>query len=173
MTLISSLFKYLNVIINLVISMKKMVLIDGNNLMFRSYFATAYTGNLMKNSKGLVTNALYGFANMVNKVIKEENPSYILVAFDKGKSFRREEYKDYKAGRNETPDDLRTQMPIAREMLDAMGIKYFETDNYEADDIVGTVSKWCEVDPEWDALLVTSDHDYLQLIGDGVDIKLL
>ena len=152
---------------------KKIVLIDGNNLMFRAYFATAYTGNLMKNSKGLYTNALYGFTNMINKIINEENPEYLFVAFDKGKSFRHEEYKDYKAGRNKTPDELKMQLPYARDLLDKMGIKWFEVDNYEADDIVGTICKWADEDEGWDALLVTSDHDYLQLISDEVSIKLL
>ena len=141
--------------------------------MFRAYFATAYTGNLMKNSKGLVTNALYGFTNMINKIINEEKPEYMLVAFDKGKSFRHEEYKDYKAGRNKTPDELKIQLPYARDLLDKMGIKWFEIDNYEADDIVGTVCRWADEDADWDALLVTSDHDYLQLISDEVSIKLL
>ena len=152
---------------------KKIVLIDGNNLMFRAYFATAYTGNLMKNSKGLFTNALYGFTNMINKIINEEKPEYLFVAFDKGKSFRHEEYKDYKAGRNKTPDELKMQLPYARDLLDKMGIKWFEVDNYEADDIVGTVCRWADEDDGWDALLVTSDHDYLQLISDEVSIKLL
>ena len=152
---------------------KKIVLIDGNNLMFRAYFATAYTGKLMKNSKGLYTNALYGFTNMINKIINEEKPEYLFVAFDKGKSFRHEEYKEYKAGRNKTPDELKMQLPYARDLLDKMGIKWFEVDNYEADDIVGTICKWADEDENWDALLVTSDHDYLQLISDEVSIKLL
>ena len=68
--------------------MQKIVLIDGNNLLFRSYYATAYNGNFMKNSKGFPTNALFGFINMINKIVTEENPTYILVAFDKGKTFR-------------------------------------------------------------------------------------
>ena len=108
--------------------MKKIVLIDGNNLMFRSYYATAYAGNLMKNSKGFITNALYGFTNMMNKIIHEEEFSYILVAFDKGKTFRHDTYSLYKAGRIETPADLKNQFPKAKEMLDAMGIKWYETD---------------------------------------------
>ena len=153
--------------------MKKIVLIDGNNLMFRSYYATAYTGNLMKNSKGLVTNALYGFANMINKIIEEENPEYMCVAFDVGKSFRHREYIDYKAGRNATPEELKKQLPIARDMLDKMGIFNINVLDYEADDIIGTLSKWADMDPEWDALLITSDHDYLQLITDVVNVKLL
>jgi DNA polymerase-1 len=153
--------------------MNKIVLVDGNNLMFRSYFATAYTGNLMKNSKGQVTNALYGFANMINKILKEEEPSYMAVAFDIGKTFRHEVYKDYKAGRQKTPEELKSQMPIAKEMLTAMGIKYLELDGYEADDIIGTLSERANQDPEWDALLVTSDHDYLQLITDVTTVKML
>ena len=78
--------------------MKKVILIDGNNILFRSYFATAYKGTILRNSKGFPTNALYGFINMINKIIKEENPSYIMVAFDKGKTFRHEKYKDYMCG---------------------------------------------------------------------------
>ena len=153
--------------------MKRIVLIDGNNLMFRSYYATAYTGNLMKNSKGLVTNALFGFTNMINKIIEEEKPEYIAVAFDIGKSFRHEEYKEYKAGRSATPDELKVQMPIAKTLLEHMGILHLSVEGYEADDIVGTLCKRANEDPEWDALLVTSDHDYLQLITDQVEVKLL
>ena len=153
-------------------SMKKIVLIDGNNLMFRSYYATAYAGNLMKNSKGFVTNALYGFANMMNKIIHEEEFSYILVAFDKGKTFRHDTYSQYKAGRIETPADLKNQFPKAKEMLDAMGIKWYETDGYEADDIIGTLSK-IATDNGYETLIVSSDRDLLQLINDKVTVKLL
>ena len=152
--------------------MKKIVLIDGNNLMFRSYYATAYAGNLMKNSKGFVTNALYGFANMMNKIIHEEEFSYILVAFDKGKTFRHDTYSLYKAGRIETPADLKNQFPKAKEMLDAMGIKWYETDGYEADDIIGTLSK-IATDNGYETLIVSSDRDLLQLINDKVTVKLL
>lgn len=153
-------------------SMKKIVLIDGNNLMFRSYYATAYAGNLMKNSKGFVTNALYGFTNMMNKIIHEEEFSYILVAFDKGKTFRHDTYSQYKAGRIETPADLKNQFPKAKEMLDAMGIKWYETDGYEADDIIGTLSK-IATDNDYETLIVSSDRDLLQLINDKVTVKLL
>ena len=152
--------------------MKKIVLIDGNNLMFRSYYATAYAGNLMKNSKGFITNALYGFTNMMNKIIHEEEFSYILVAFDKGKTFRHDTYSLYKAGRIETPADLKNQFPKAKEMLDAMGIKWYETDGFEADDIIGTVSKMA-TDNDYETLIVSSDRDLLQLINDKVTVKLL
>ena len=153
-------------------SMKKIVLIDGNNLMFRSYYATAYAGNLMKNSKNFPTNALYGFVNMMNKIIHEEEFSYILVAFDKGKTFRHDTYSLYKAGRIETPADLKNQFPKAKEMLDAMGIKWYETDGYEADDIIGTLSK-IATDNDYETLIVSSDRDLLQLINDKVTVKLL
>ena len=152
---------------------KRIVLIDGNNLMFRSYYATAYTGNLMKNSKGQTTNALYGFVNMINKIIDEEKPEYICVAFDVGKSFRHREYADYKAGRNATPEELKSQLVIVRELLDKMGIFNINVLDYEADDIIGTLCKRADEDEEWDALLVTSDHDYLQLITDVCNVKLL
>jgi len=153
--------------------MKKVILVDGNNFLFRSYFATAYSGNLMKNSKGEATNALYGFVNMLNKIIAEENPSYMAVAFDIGKNFRHAKYENYKAGRSETPKDLLEQMPKARQVLDAMGIKHYEVENYEADDIIGTLSKMALIDPEFDATIVSSDKDLLQLINKEVDVKLL
>ena len=153
--------------------MKKIILIDGNNLMFRSYYATAYSGNFMRNSKGFPTNALLGFNNMVNKIINEENPTYVLVAFDMGKTFRHEEYADYKGGRVETPDELKTQFPVAKKLLTAMGIKYYEIPGYEADDIIGTFSKFCDDDPDFIGTIVSSDKDLLQLISQDVDIKLL
>ncbi|MGN1337751.1 MAG: DNA polymerase I [Candidatus Coprovivens sp.] len=153
--------------------MKKIVLVDGNNLMFRSYYATAYTGNVMKNSKGFPTNALYGFVGMMNKIVSEEKPEYIAVAFDIGKNFRRQKYDTYKAGRQATPDELKLQMPIARDILKAMGIPYFELEPYEADDIIGTFARMCDENPEFDGTIVSSDKDLLQLISPVVDVKLL
>ena len=153
--------------------MKKIILVDGNNLLFRSYYATAYTGNMMKNSKGFPTNGLYGFINMMNRIIKEEEPQYILVAFDKGKTFRHDKYEVYKAGRQAMPDELKLQFPVAKELLGAMGIKYFEIDNYEADDIIGTMSKIVDEEDEFIATIVSSDKDLLQLISDEVTVKLL
>ena len=153
--------------------MNKIILVDGNNLLFRSFFATAYQGVIMKNSKGFPTNALYGFINMMNKIIQEESPSYIMVAFDKGKTFRHDKYEEYKAGRSEMPDELRLQFPKAKEILDAMGIKHFEIDNYEADDIIGTLSLEVEHRDDFVATIVSSDKDLLQLISDKVDVKLL
>ena len=153
--------------------MKKIILVDGNNLIFRSYYATAYTGNVMRNSKNFPTNALYGFILMMNKIILEEKPQYIAVAFDIGKNFRREKYPTYKDGRAKTPDELKMQMPIAREILTAMGIKYFELEPYEADDIIGTLAKEAERNEDFDATIISSDKDLLQLISKQVDVKLL
>ena len=153
--------------------MKKIVLVDGNNLVFRSYYATAYSGVIMRNSKGFPTNALYGFINMMNKIIRDEKPEYIMVAFDKGKTFRHEAYTEYKAGRSDTPDELKQQFPVAKEVLNAMGIKYHEMDYYEADDIIGTLSSMAHVDPEFDCEIVSSDKDLLQLIEDDVVVRVL
>ena len=153
--------------------MNKIVLVDGNNLLFRSYYATAYNGNFMKNSKGFPTNALFGFTNMIHKIITEENPQYMIVAFDKGKTFRHEKYKDYKGGRMATPDELKMQFPKAKELLTAMGIKYYEIDNYEADDILGTFARYCDEEPNFIGTIISSDKDLLQLISNDVDIKLL
>ena len=154
-------------------SMKKILLVDGNNLVFRSYYATAYSGVIMRNSKGFPTNALYGFINMMNRIIREEKPDYILVAFDKGKTFRHEEYTEYKAGRSDTPDELKQQFPVAKEVLKAMGIKYHEMDYYEADDIIGTLSHLAHIDPDFDCEIISSDKDLLQLIEDDVVVRVL
>lgn len=152
---------------------KRAILVDGNNLLFRSYYATAYTGNLMKNSKGIPTNALFGFINMINKIINEENPEYMMIAFDKGHNFRKDLYENYKDGRIETPQDLKVQFPIAKELCTLLGIKYIELDNYEADDIIGTFAKMADEDKNYNATIISSDRDLLQLISDEVDVKLL
>lgn len=152
--------------------MNKIILVDGNNLLFRSYYATAYNGNFMKNSKGFPTNALFGFTNMMNKIIEEEKPNYIMVAFDKGKTFRHEKYDFYKDGRIETPNELKQQFPIAKNLLNAMGIKYLEIDNYEADDIIGTFAEYCDKN-KFIGTIISSDKDLLQLISNDIDIKLL
>ena len=153
--------------------MNKIILVDGNNLLFRSFYATAYQGVIMKNSKGFPTNALYGFINMMHKIVEDEAPSYIMVAFDKGKTFRHDKYDEYKAGRSEMPDELRLQFPKAKEVLDALGIMHFEIDNYEADDIIGTLALEVEKRDDFIATIVSSDKDLLQLVSDKVVMKLL
>ena len=152
---------------------KRAILVDGNNLLFRSYYATAYTGNLMKNSDGFPTNALFGFVNMINKIINEEKPEYMMIAFDKGHNFRQDMYDNYKDGRIETPSDLKIQFPVAKELCTLMGIKYIEVDNYEADDIIGTFARMADEDKNYNATIISSDKDLLQLISDEVNVKLL
>ena len=153
--------------------MKKVVLVDGNNLLFRSYYATAYSGNFMRNADGFPTNGLYGFVNMLNKIINEENPEYMVVAFDIGKTFRHEKYSEYKGGRDDTPNDLKVQFPYAKKILSAMGIMYLEKEGYEADDIIGTIAKEVDINDYFVGLIVSSDKDLLQLISNDVEVKLL
>lgn len=127
----------------------------------------------MTNKEGFPTNALYGFVNMMNKIISEEKPEYIAVAFDIGKTFRHEKYDYYKGKRDETPDDLKKQFPVAKKILSAMGIKYFELTGYEADDIIGTFSKKITELEEFVGIIISSDKDLLQLITDDIEVKLL
>ena len=153
--------------------MEKIILVDGNNLLFRSYYATAYNGNFMKNSKNFPTNALFGFTNMINKILTEEKPTYMIVAFDRGKTFRHDKYETYKALRIEMPNELKMQFPIAKEILHAMGIMHYDIDNYEADDILGTFAKYCDDEERFIGTIISSDKDLLQLISSDIDIKLL
>ena len=153
--------------------MKKAILVDGNNLLFRSYYATAYSGGFMQNSKGFPTNAIYGFISMLNKIVEEENPEYMAVAFDIGKNFRHEMYTDYKAGRTKMPDELRLQFPVAKKIVEAMGYVVLEKEGYEADDIIGTLVKMAVQDQDFNATIVSSDKDLLQLINFETDVKLL
>lgn len=153
--------------------MKKVILIDGNNLVFRSYYATAYRGSILRNSKGFPTNALFGFINMLNKIINEENPEYMMIAFDKGKTFRHKKYEGYKDGRKEIPQELKDQLPVAKGIAKAMGISCFEIDNYEADDIIGTFANEVDNQNDYYSVIISSDKDLLQLITDKNEVKLL
>ena len=153
--------------------MKKIILIDGHNFMFRSFYGTFYSGSIMRNEEGFPTNALYGFVKMLNKIIEEEKPEYMLVAFDKGENFRKKKYSFYKEGRTETPKELLEQFPYAKKILDGMGIKYLEFEPYEADDIIGSIVKMAEADPDFDTTIISSDMDLLQLINFETDVKLL
>ena len=151
--------------------MKKVILVDGNSLMFRSYYATAYTGNLMKTKDGLYTNALFGFVNMISKLINEDI-KYAFVAFDAGKqTFRHKEYEDYKGGRKPLPDELREQIPIIKEYLDLINVKRMESLDYEADDLIATVATKFR-DSFDEILVITGDRDLLQLVDDKVSVGL-
>ena len=108
---------------------KTLVVVDGNSLMFRAYYATSYTGNLMQTSTGIYTNALFGFINMFNKLLEVTKPDYIMVAFDKGKkTFRHLAYDDYKGTRKHMPEELAMQIDLIKEYLDIMQIKRLELD---------------------------------------------
>ena len=121
-------------------NMNKVIIIDGNSLMFRAYYATAYTGNLMQNKNGLYTNAVFGFCNMISKVV-DDSVDKVFVAFDAGKqTFRHKEYDDYKGGRKPMPEEFKVQIPYIKKFLDVMNIMHYETLDYEADDLVGTVA---------------------------------
>ena len=150
----------------------KVILIDGNSLMFRSYYATAYTGNLMKNSNGLFTNAIFGFCNMLTK-LKEEDHDYIFVAFDAGKhTFRHQAYKDYKGGRKAMPEEFKVQIPYIKKYLDILNIKHVEMDEFEADDLIASVSRLSEEANLDEIKVVSGDKDLLQLVRNNVHVTL-
>lgn len=147
---------------------KKLVLIDGNSIIYRAFFALP----LLNNDKGVYTNAVYGFSTMLFRILEEEQPSHMLVAFDAGKTtFRHKTYKDYKGGRQKTPPELSEQFPLVRELLDAFHISHYELDQYEADDIIGTLAQKGK-EKEWDVTVISGDKDLLQLVSDKVTVNL-
>ena len=151
---------------------KRVIVIDGNSLMFRAYYATAYTGNLMQTSTGLYTNALYGFVNMMNKIMDSMNPTYMLVAFDAGKqTFRHKQYSDYKGTRKKMPEELGMQIPLIKEYLQTLGIKQLELLDYEADDIVGSMAK-AAASLGYPVDIISGDKDLLQLVGENITVHL-
>lgn len=147
---------------------KKLVLIDGNSVLYRAFFALP----LLSNNQGVHTNAVFGFTKMLLKILEQESPTHVLVAFDAGKTtFRHETYKEYKGGRQKTPPELSEQFNIARELLDAFQIKHYELENYEADDIIGTLSKQAETEG-FDVAIITGDKDMLQLASVKTAVQL-
>ena len=147
----------------------KLLLIDGNSVLFRGYYATCY-GNIMQTSKGVYTNGIYAFANMLNKAIRTYEPDYCVVAFDKAKhTFRHDIAPDYKGGRKETPEELVGQFPLVREMLEAYNIPYLEYDTIEADDIIGSLAKKYDME----TCILSSDRDMLQLIDDTTNVLVM
>ncbi|WP_106496942.1 DNA polymerase I [Lentibacillus sp. Marseille-P4043] len=147
---------------------KKLVLIDGNSIIYRAFFALP----LLNNDKGVYTNAVYGFTTMLLKILEDEKPTHMLVAFDAGKTtFRHKTYKEYKGGRQKTPPELSEQFPILKELLDVFHISHYELDQYEADDIIGTLSKKGN-EEDWDVTVISGDKDLLQLVSDNVTVNL-
>lgn len=150
--------------------MKKMLLVDGNSMLFRAYYATVY-GRPMSTSNGIPTNAVFGFSNMLSKAVEIIQPDYLCVAFDSAKkNFRHELFPEYKGGRKETPEDLVVQFGIVREFLDAYKIARYEKEGIEADDIIGTLSY---AHPECEVAILSSDRDLLQIIDSTTSVYLM
>ncbi|WP_312251972.1 DNA polymerase I, partial [Streptococcus parasuis] len=152
----------------------KLLLIDGSSVAFRAFFALYHQIDRFKSPTGLHTNAIYGFHLMLDHMMKRIEPTHILVAFDAGKTtFRTEMFADYKAGRAKTPDEFREQFPFIRQMLDAMGIKHYELNQYEADDIIGTLDKMAErTDIPFDVTIVSGDKDLIQLTDENTVVEI-
>jgi len=145
---------------------RTLYLIDGANYMFRAYYAI----RALSTSKGLPTGALYGFAQMLLKLVRDEKPDYVAVCFDTAEpTFRDEIYEEYKANRKEPPDDLVQQFPYMRQLVEALGIPVIEKPGFEADDIIGTLSKRFASEV-LDVVLVSGDKDLMQLVGPNVTI---
>ena len=141
--------------------MEKLIVIDGNSLANRAFYGVP----ILSNSKGVIVNAVYGFANMLMNLLAQEQPNYIAVAFDiSRKVFRHEQYTDYKAQRKGMPDELRSQMPLIKEVLRKMNIAIFELEGYEGDDIIGTMVRWAQKEG-MESIIVTGDKDNLQLVN--------
>lgn len=149
--------------------MKKMLLVDGNSLFFRAYYATAYT-RMTTTSFGQATNAVYGFANMLKKALELIQPQAMVIAFDSGKkTFRHEAYDDYKGTRKALPEELISQFPLVREYCESAGFCYYQQDGLEADDIIGSLVKRY---PDWEINVLSSDKDLLQLIDKTTSVWL-
>ena len=146
--------------------MDKIILIDGNSLSYRAYYAMPS----LKNKKGLYTNSVYGFTLMLEKILEDTKPKYALVAFDKGKeTFRHKSYEAYKGTRDKTPNELVEQFGYVRELLDSYGIKYEEHLDYEADDIIGSYAKIAEK-AGLEVIIVSGDKDLTQLASDNITV---
>ena len=147
--------------------MKKLILLDGYALIYRAYYALIRTPRI--NSKGMNTSAVMGFVNTLEEVLKKENPEFIGVAFDpKGGTFRHEIYPEYKAQREDTPEDIRVAVPIIKQILGAYRIPVLEIPGYEADDVIGTLANKASQHCDVLTYMVTPDKDYSQLVNDTV-----
>jgi DNA polymerase-1 len=140
--------------------MEKLMILDGNGLAHRAFHALP----LLTTTTGLYTNAVLGFTNMLQKLVRQEKPDYLVVAFDKGRPFRHQDYEAYKAHRKPTPDELRPQFPLIKKVLGAFNIATLEMTGYEADDLIGTVARLAE-ERDLEVLVITGDRDMLQLVS--------
>lgn len=150
--------------------MKKALVIDGNNLIFKAYYATAYQGNNLHSSQGTPTNAVYAFIRMLNKYLLENNYDAIFVAFDAGKNtFRTKILDSYKSNRSSTPSELLIQLQLVKEFLSLAQINWLQKENFEADDLIGTITKSPEA-KEYNIDIISSDKDLYQLLDNNVKI---
>ena len=148
--------------------MKKLLILDSNSILNRAFYGVRY----LSTKDGTPTNAIYGFLNILLKLIKEQEPDYICAAFDvKAPTFRHKQYEGYKAQRKPMPEGLAAQMPLAKDVLRAMGVTILEKEGYEADDIIGTVARLCE-ESEISCFIATGDKDDLQLASDKTKVIL-
>ena len=148
--------------------MSKLVLVDGHSILNRAFYGVPD----LTNAAGLHTNAIYGFLNILFKILDEESPDYLTVAFDvKAPTFRHEMFKEYKGTRKPMPEELREQVPVMKEVLQAMGIRIIEQAGYEADDLLGTIAKRAEAEGI-DVSLVSGDRDLLQIATDRIRIRI-
>ena len=148
--------------------MKKLLILDSNSILNRAFYGVRY----LSAKDGTPTNAIYGFLNILLKLIKEQEPDYICAAFDvKAPTFRHKQYEGYKAQRKPMPEGLAAQMPLAKDVLRAMGVTILEKEGYEADDIIGTVARLCE-ESEISCFIATGDKDDLQLTSDKTKVIL-
>ena len=148
--------------------MKKLLILDSNSILNRAFYGVRYLSAMV----GTPTNAIYGFLNILLKLIKEQEPDYICAAFDvKAPTFRHKQYEGYKAQRKPMPEGLAAQMPLAKDVLRAMGVTILEKEGYEADDIIGTVARLCE-ESEISCFIATGDKDDLQLASDKTKVIL-
>jgi DNA polymerase-1 len=150
-------------------------LLDGHGLAYRAYYALTAGGtrtNAFQTSSGEPTAGVYGFTSILLRIFEQENPDYLAVVFDKGKTFRHELFDDYKGTRAKMPDDLRSQVERMREIVDALNIPRLEMENYEADDVLGSVARWAAEEKGLGVKIITGDKDLLQLVTDRVVVNL-
>ncbi|MFN2443480.1 MAG: DNA polymerase I, partial [Thermoanaerobaculia bacterium] len=144
--------------------MRRLILIDGSNNLYRSYYAIRG----LSTSSGMATNAVYGFIQMLRKLVKDQKPDAVAVAFDvAGPTFRHEQYEDYKRDRKPMPDDLSVQVPLVYEAVEGLGIPILTNADFEADDVIGSLA--CRGrDAGWEVVIATADKDFFQLVGEGI-----
>ena len=150
----------------------KLLLIDGNSIAFKAFYALYTAMDKFTNPSGLHTSAIYGFNRMLDKVLDDEQPTDVLVAFDAGKvTFRTKMFADYKGGRAKTPTELSEQFPFIKELVNDRGIATYELPDYEADDIIGTLAKQAEDSGDYEVVIVTGDRDLTQLTSDKTTVQ--